>query len=326
VADGRAWLATQEVRIRTGQWINPAAGRIALSTYSVEWLEAKTGLRRSTRVLYEGFLQRHILPGLGALSLENIDPGQVRKWHSGLTATSIGSNTAAKVYRLLKQIMSTAVDDDLISKNPCRIKGAGQEHVAERSIPELGDVSCIIDAVDPQHRAFVEIAAYVGLRFGELAGLQRKHINPLKQEITVEQQLSNVAGKKEIGPPKSAAGCRTVTMPASVAAVVSSHLEQFADSLPEAFVFTTINGSTLDRGNFRLRVWLPACQEAGVTDVVFHDLRHVAGTLAASSGVSQKALMRRLGHSTAEAAQIYQHALQDDEETIARHINDAING
>ncbi len=173
--------------------------------------------------------------------------------------------------------------------------------------------------------ALVAVAAYVGPRFGELAGLQRKHINPLKREITIEQQLSTVAGRTEIRPPKSKAGYRTVTMPDSVATLVNNHLEQFTDPSPEAFVFTTINGSTLDRGNFRQRVWLSACREAGVTGVRFHDLRHVAGTLAASSGVPLKALMQRLGHTTVDVALVYQHAVQADDETIARHIDAVIN-
>jgi integrase len=325
-ADARIWLNDQEVRIRTGQWMNPTAGRITLNTYSAEWLAAKTRLAPSTHAVYENFLRLHILPDLGALRLQDIDRVRVRKWHSQLATKRISANTSAKIYKLLKQIMSTAVDDDLISQNPCRIKGAGQEHVAERSIPGLDDVARIIDAVDPRYRALVAVAAYVGPRFGELAGLQRRHINPLKQEITIEQQLSTVAGKTEIRPPKSKAGYRTVTMPDSVATQISSHLEQFTDPSPEAFVFTTINGSTLDRGNFRQRVWLPVCQEVGVAGIRFHDLRHVAGTHAASSGLSVKALMNHLGHTTVEMALNYMHATQDDEKNIARHINDVING
>jgi integrase len=249
----------------------------------------------------------------------------VRRWHSRLSTGHLGGNTVAKVYRLLKQVMATAVDDDLISKNPCRIKGGGRERVAERKTPTSEEVTRILDAVDDRYRALVAVAAYVGLRFGELAGLQRRHVNPLRNELTVEQQLSTVSGHTELRPPKTVAGRRTVTMPDTVAALMVNHLDRFTGPSPEAFVFTTINGASLDRWNFRKRVWLPACAQAGVAGFRFHDLRHVAGTAAAASGVPLKALMHRLGHSTVEAALIYQHAVEDDENIIAAHIDRVLN-
>jgi integrase len=317
------FLAEQEVRLSTGQWTDPAAGRVTLAEYSSEWLAGKSRLAPSTRALYEGFLRIHIVPGLGTFPLRDVSPTVVRRWHSRLANGSISSNTVAKVYRLLKQIMTVAVDDDLITRNPCRIKGGGRERVAERKTPTSDEVTQILEAVDARYRALVAVAAYVGLRFGELAGLQRRHVNPLRQELTVEQQLANGNGEPRLRPPKTAAGMRTVTMPGFVADLMESHLDRFTGPSPEAFVFTTVNGATLDRWNFRKRVWLPACHQAGVAGFRFHDLRHVAGTTAAASGVPLKALMHRLGHSTVEAALIYQHADSNDEGVIARHIDDA---
>jgi integrase len=317
------WLADQQVRIRCGLWTDPAAGRVTLAEYSSEWLGSKSRLAPSTRALYEGFLRIHILPHLGGLALRDVSPTVVRRWHSRLSTGSISSNTVAKIYRLLKQVMTVAVDDDLIARNPCRIKGGGRERVAERKTPTSDEVTQILDAVDARYTALVAVAAYVGLRFGELAGLQRRHVNPLKHQLTVEQQLANGGGRSGLRPPKTVAGIRTVTMPGFVAVLMESHLDRFTGPSPEAFVFTTVNGATLDHRNFRKREWLPALEDAGVAGFRFHDLRHVAGTTAAASGVPLKALMHRLGHSTVEAALIYQHADNNDEDVIARHIDDA---
>ena len=322
-ADARVFLAEQEVRIRSGQWIDPGAGRVTVAEYSSEWLAGKSRLAPSTRVLYEGFLRIHIVPDLGTFPLRDVTPAVVRRWHSRLSTGSIGSNTAAKIYRLLKQILATAVDDDLIARNPCRIKGGGRERVAERKIPTSEEVTRILDAVEPRYTALVAVAAYVGLRSGELAGLQRRHVNPLRQELTVEQQLAASGGEPRLRPPKTAAGMRTVAMPGFVAVLMDAHLDRFTGPSPEAFVFTTVNGATLDHRNLRKREWLPALEDAELAGFRFHDLRHVAGTTAAASGVPLKALMHRLGHSTVEAALIYQHATSNDEGVIARHINDA---
>jgi hypothetical protein len=57
---------------------------------------------------------------------------------------------------------------------------------------------------------------------------------------------------------------------------------------------------------------------AGVPSLHFHDLRHVGGTLAATTGASLKELMARLGHSSTRAALIYQHATRDRDQAIAK--------
>jgi integrase len=62
---------------------------------------------------------------------------------------------------------------------------------------------------------------------------------------------------------------------------------------------------------------LPATEKAGVSGLRFHDLRHTAGTLAARTGATTKELMARLGHASANAALIYQHASSDRDRTIA---------
>jgi hypothetical protein len=53
--------------------------------------------------------------------------------------------TVAKAYRLFKAILSTAVDDGLIRRNPCRIKGAGQERSPERPVLTMRQVFDLAD-------------------------------------------------------------------------------------------------------------------------------------------------------------------------------------
>jgi integrase len=119
----------------------------------------------------------------------------------------------------------------------------------------------------------------------------------------------------------SGAGRRTLKIPEEVARVLEAHLREFCTPNPNSYVFTTDEGRPIERNNFRNRVWLPACERAGVAGFHFHDLRHHAATLAAASGVPIKALMQRLGHSSPHASLIYQHAAMEDEERIAAHID-----
>jgi integrase-like protein len=73
----------------------------------------------------------------------------VRRWRKALLDTGMSPVTAAKSYRLLKAIMNTAVEDGLIRRNPCRIKGAGQEKSAERPVLTIGQVFTLAETIAP---------------------------------------------------------------------------------------------------------------------------------------------------------------------------------
>jgi integrase len=65
--------------------------------------------------------------------------------------------------------MNTAVDDGLIKRNPCRIKGAGTEDSPERPVLTVTQVYAVADAVGLRYRALVLLAAFTSLRWAELA-------------------------------------------------------------------------------------------------------------------------------------------------------------
>jgi integrase len=113
------------------------------------------------------------------------------------------------------------------------------------------------------------------------------------------------------------AGRRTVAFPSELLPELRWHLDRFAAPGERGLVFVGPKGAPLRRSNFR-PIWNAACEQARVSGLHFHDLRHVGGTLAAATGASLKELMARLGHSSTRAAIIYQHATRDRDEAIAK--------
>jgi integrase len=134
------------------------------------------------------------------------------------------------------------------------------------------------------------------------------------------------AAPSQSGRPKSAAGRRTVALPAVVVEALAEHLARYTAKSPEAFVFLSNQGRFLRRSNFNRRVWQPATRAAGVEGLRVHDLRHTAGTLATAAGGSLREVMDRLGHSTTVAAVRYQHVMADRDAAIARELNRLIEG
>jgi integrase len=120
----------------------------------------------------------------------------------------VSTITTAQAYRLLKAIFNTAVDDGIIRRNPCRIKGAGQEVSAERPVLTIAEVYALADAIDQRYRAPVLLGTFASLRWAELAALRPSDSNLELGTIRVDRQLIEQLGGSAFGPPKSGAGRR----------------------------------------------------------------------------------------------------------------------
>ncbi|HVX68656.1 MAG TPA: tyrosine-type recombinase/integrase [Mycobacteriales bacterium] len=316
--EAELFLAGVETDLRRGTWFDATAGDIRLDVYAPRWIvERPVELQPRTLEIYESLLRNHIYPEFGRLHLSRITSAAVRTWHASLRERGIGQVTVAKAYRLLKAICATAVEDELIAKNPCRLRNAGVERTRERKPPSLEEVERIAEAIEPRYRTMVILAAWSGLRWGELAALSRQRIDRLHGTVHVEESMIQLSGgRRFIGPPKSAAGRRTVAIPPHLWPAIDGHLATYVGPTADALVFTKASGVSLDRANF-YAVWRRATRRAGVGDYRFHDLRHLAATLAAVSGATTRELMHRIGHSSFRAALIYQHATEDRDHAIA---------
>ncbi len=316
-ADASKWLALTEAELLSGGWIDPQAGRIPFSEYAAAWIDERPGLRPKTIQLYRYLLRAHLQEDFGSRTIASITDADVRRWRADLLSAGVSPVTTAKAYRLLKSILATAAEDGLIRRNPCRIKGASVEKSPERPVLTVAQVYALAEVVGPRYRALVLIACFCGLRWGELAGLQRRDIDCDRRTIRVARQLCEVAGRPPFfAPPKSDAGKRLVAIPSMILPDVRSHLDTHTPPGPDALLFTSPAGKPLRHGNFRRRVWLPALASSGV-DVHLHDLRHTGNGLVAEAGANPRELMERLGHSTSRAALIYLHSTTERQHQLA---------
>jgi integrase len=317
-AEAEQFLAMVEVDLNRGTWFDPEAGDIRLDVYAPRWLvERPVELQPRTVEIYTRLLNLYLYPAFGATPLNRITSAAVRTWHASLRQRGVGQVSTAKAYRLLKAILNTAVEDELIPRNPCRLKAAGVERSPERRPPSLPEVELIADCVEPRYRLLVLLGAWSGLRWGELAALTRQRVDRMHGVVhVVEAMVQADGGHRHIGPPKSAAGRRTVAVPPHLWPEIDAHLAAYVGPEPTALLFTKASGASLDRANFHTW-WRRATRAAGVPDYRFHDLRHLAATMAAVSGATTRELMRRMGHSSQRAALIYQHATEDRDLTIA---------
>ncbi|HUY20909.1 MAG TPA: site-specific integrase, partial [Acidimicrobiales bacterium] len=239
---------------------------------------------------------------------------KIRAWHSRLHADHPA--TAAGAYRLLSAICKTAVVGGIIPNNPCRVSGASVERPKRRPVASVPDVARAVAAAPERFRLALLLAAWCQLRRGEVLGLQRADVNPLKGTVTITRTWTT-SGE---GPPKTEAGWRVITMPEPVVTAMRQHLDHHVGQQADAWLFPGAGGKpvaprTLDR------VWTEAREAAGLPALRLHDLRHSGLTWTAEAGASVAELMYRAGHSSPAAAMRYQHATQTRDEALAKALS-----
>ncbi len=178
------------------------------------------------------------------------------------------------------------------------------------------------DEVGSAWRALILLAAFAGLRFGELAALRKTRVDLVHGTVAVVEAISDLrGGVRHVGPPKSEAGRRTVAIPPHMLGELNAHLDEFSEPAPDGLVFVGPKGGPLRSSTFSRSVWRPARDRVGLSHVHFHDIRGCAATLAAISGATTAELMARLGHTTPDMAMRYQRATADRDAALAKALS-----
>jgi integrase len=317
-ADARVFLARIESEIHREVWIDPASGRTTVEQYGPKWIRERITLRPRTVELYERLLQHQIVPTLGSVMISDLSASEVRTWHAELAR--MHPSTAAKAYRLLSTMMRTALDDGLIARSPCRIKGGGTERAMERPIASVAEVEEIAARVPERFQALILLAAWAGLRRGEVLGLERRDLDLSATRVRVERAVHHMTnGEVFVGPPKTDAGVRTVHFPEHLVPILRGHLERFAGPEATSLAFPGEAGGIL-RPHVLYKHWRRATEAIERPELRFHDLRHSSATWAAVVGGTTRELMNRLGHASPSAALRYQHATVERDRAIAELI------
>ena len=176
--DAEAWLADERRIIAVGAWAPPADRQRMLTVtpdhprrYATPWL-ADRPLKPRTREHYQSLLDRQILPTLGDKPLKALTPVIIRAWHAELGTKT--PTLRAHAYGLLRTILATAQHDGLIAANPCHISGAGNSKRVHKIKPlTLPELEALVATMPERQRLLVLLAAWCGLRFGELTELRR---------------------------------------------------------------------------------------------------------------------------------------------------------
>jgi len=197
-----------------GVWLDPFRSGVTLRKYSQAWLAERTvrGRRLAvrTRQTYQHSLDRWVLPALGSLQLDRITPAAVRRWHAE-TSAATGPTATRQAYALLHAVLATAVADDALPRNPCRITGAGQARSDERPLLDIDQVQHLSANMPENLQGFVDLAFWTHLRLGELLALRIGDIDIGAGTVAVQRQVVERDAGPVGSPPKAAASASSTS-------------------------------------------------------------------------------------------------------------------
>jgi integrase len=339
--DAEAWLARERSLIDRDEWTPPKSRKVAearrereqaMSTVQkfAERYVAERGLRPTTVRGYEALLATRILPYFGAMPLRDVTLSEIKTWRRSLDPKTASSNAAA--YRLLRSILQAAEEEELIDRAPPKIRGASSAPVKQEVIPATFDeITAIVDEMPERLKLLIVLAAFVGLREGELLELRRSDVDGITGRINVTRKVDKDANPavrgacpecgRHISTPKTKSGLRTVHVPPPFLPMLQEHLLEHTAEGPRGLLFP---GDRTDHMSARYLMdrYRPAREKAGRPDLTIHHLRHTALTIAGQHGATGAELQARAGHASQAAMAIYQHATLDRDKALAERIGE----
>lgn len=303
--DAQRWLDIETAKIETGSWVAPKTAKTTMRDWCNRWLAAYGTHKPSTLRRAKSHCDK-IVAEFGASRLDSIRPSDVRSWLVKLREEGLADGYIYRLHGRLSQIMSDAVHDGLLARNPCSRHTAPPTARQRLHLASTEQVWALYDAMEERHRAAVLLGAFAGLRVGEVCGLRVSDIDFMRGIVRPVVQYPADELKTEVSR-------SPVPVPADLALMLSRHVELH----PSKWVLSDPIGRQL--GPWVLERAFRAAKEQvnGVPEGLrFHDLRHYFASLLIASGCDVKIVQARLRHSSPMTTLgTYSHLWPDSDET-----------
>ncbi|MEG8281045.1 tyrosine-type recombinase/integrase [Streptomyces sp. AHA2] len=343
------WLAETAADMTRGQYVDPKAARMTFQQYAERWIAGQT-TDLNTRIGVETRLRLHAFPRIGARPLGSFRPVHIREFVRDLENHSIGGTYARNIYVNVRAVLSAAVDDGHLARNPCSAASVRPPAVpTARVVPWLpSQVLAVREALPERYRAMVDVGSGCGLRQGEIIGLAEDALLLDSDTLRVTTQVKLIRGIAVFAPPKGNKE-RDVPLPSSVASALRRHMDRHppvAIKLPwgrpdgplteRRLIFTNTVGGIVWRSNFNVHEWKRALAAAGLIPTPepgkpyasarqhgMHALRHFYASVLLDAGESIKAVSEYLGHADpAMTLRVYAHLMPSSSERARRPLDD----
>lgn len=279
----------------------------------------KDGVKYNTSIIYEKVLKKLHNYNFGYQMISSIKASDVKEWFKLLNKEGLKRSSISQIRGILKPAFETAVQDDILHKNPLQFK---LDFLGETSSPrealspeELNKFLTFV-ASDKFAKKYLDIYLILvgtGMRVGELSGLTLRDVDMANHQIIVSHQLNRKqGGGVHIMKPKSKAGTRIIPMSNEVyesfRRIIANRPKLVVEPMVDGysgFLFVSERGTIMINTYISKAIW-SAIKRYNRTHKddplpLFspHNLRHTFCTNTIDAGVNIKAVQYMMGHSKA---------------------------
>ncbi len=297
--------------------------RMTLSEWLDRWLDRYMlfTVRESTLRSYRRMCNSYVKRYIGSKPLTSLTTADIQKFYNKLRkegrahyhpvhGCTLSDSTIRSVHMMLHEALDTAVQENLLVKNPTNGTTIPKKNYAERQVLNDSQLKIFLEAArqEPYWYDLFYVEVMTGLRLGEICGLQWSDLDFSTNTLTVARSVSDKYGM-HIGETKTAAGSRKIILPPSAAELLKARK---ADAGSEwVFPYYKNPSEPLHPGT-AARKLRQIVQKAGLPSISFHSLRHTFSTHAIQGGVDAKTLAGILGHTNASfTLDTYTHVTGD---------------
>ena len=263
----------------TGDYTAAEWCRLWFETYS------KPNIRYNTAKGYEGIIEHHIIPAIGAIKLKQLSSIHIQRMYNDLKENgrmqrgskqndkALSNTFVRSVHAVLQAALKQAVKERLIPYNPCencRIPPKDKKEMTILPPEKIGRYLQEAEKYGVLPMFYLELSS--GLRRGELLALQWEDLNVKERILTVNKQVTHMEGELDVTEPKTKNSVRKVALSQQAVDLLVQEREQHPDN-PILFPSPRTGGywspDAVSRINRKL------LKNAGIEEHVrFHDLRH----------------------------------------------------
>jgi integrase len=309
--DAERHLVEVQHLLMSGTYVPPEAGRMRFGPYADVYL-ARQPWRSSTAEIAE-YALTHARRVFEKRPLGTIRKGDVQAFVTGL---KLAASTTGVVFQHVNSVFEAAVEDRLIVANPARGVKLPERSEGEIVPPTVEQVQALYGAAADWFRPAIVMGAGLGLRQAEASGITGDRIRWLNRTVRVDRQWITRRRRAEFGPPKTAAGVRSVPASAFVLRELAAHVGRDH----HGYVLHR-DGEPIDYNAFGY-AWRRAADAAGLEGLRYHSLRHAFASMLIAGGCSVKAVQRALGHAKAATTlDLYAHLWPGDDDRIRQAVD-----
>ena len=294
-----------------------------------QW-EAATTISARTAQRYRQLAENQIAPHLGSKPLQKLARLDVEAWHTALRQGGLAGRTIGHAHRVLGKALRDAEKDNLVIKNVCKLERAPK--VTDEEMVIVRDVAALLVKLRHWRLGPVAmVALFTGMRLSEVLALRWNCVDLDAKVIRVREALEQTkAHGIRFKSAKTRAGRRDITLPDILVDALREHRKRQLEFrmqigagrlLDDALLFATIEGDPLTPNGVSM-AWSDFADDAGISDVTFHALRHTHASQLIDAGVDIVTISKRLGHSKPDITlRVYAHLFRKDDGKAAEAIN-----